>query len=163
NPAVLEQRIGRIYRLGQKKHIQVYNLISKFSIEHRILHLLEFKRNVFAGVLDEGGEDRVMLEGFLKSVKAMLDVDLEEPNEKEPAGVEYEAANSLVEEASDPYQKDKQQDLTDHLRDQGQEEDPGPTGDQDEIVKQGILSGLRNKIKRLINRFSNFLSRKRQI
>jgi len=47
NPAVLEQRIGRIYRLGQKKKIQVFNFISAYSIEHRILHLLEFKKNCF--------------------------------------------------------------------------------------------------------------------
>ena len=43
NPAILEQRIGRIYRLGQKKKVQVFNLVSKYSIEHRILHLRTWK------------------------------------------------------------------------------------------------------------------------
>ena len=76
NPAVLEQRIGRIYRLGQKKKIQVFNFISAYSIEHRILHLLEFKKTVFAGVLEEQGEDQVMIEGFMKSVQNLLNVDL---------------------------------------------------------------------------------------
>jgi len=76
NPAVLEQRIGRIYRLGQKKHINVFNFISAGSIEHRILHLLDFKKSVFTGVIEEEGEDEVMLEGFLESVKAMMDVNL---------------------------------------------------------------------------------------
>jgi len=161
NPAVLEQRIGRIYRLGQKKHIQVYNFISKFSIEHRILHLLDFKKAVFTGVLDEGGEDRVMLEGFLQSVKAMLDVNLEDLDEQETVDVEDEDTHSLVAETDTPYQKDHQQDLPDRSRDQGMEKVSVSRDEQDENVKQGILSGFRNKIKRLINRFSNFLARKK--
>jgi superfamily II DNA/RNA helicase len=76
NPAVLDQRIGRIYRLGQKKHIRVYNFIAHNSVEHRILYLLDFKRAVFNGVLEPGGNDEVMLEGFMKSVRAMTDVVL---------------------------------------------------------------------------------------
>lgn len=84
NPAVLEQRIGRIYRLGQKKKIQVFNFISAFSIEHRILHLLEFKKTVFAGVLEEQGEDQVMIEGFMKSVQNLLSVDFHLPESSLP-------------------------------------------------------------------------------
>jgi superfamily II DNA/RNA helicase len=77
NPAVLEQRIGRVYRLGQKKKVQVFNFISAYSIEHRILHLLEFKKSVFAGVLDEDGKDTVMMEGFMQSVRDLVKVDLD--------------------------------------------------------------------------------------
>ena len=151
NPAVLEQRIGRIYRLGQKKHIQVYNFISKFSIEHRILHLLDFKKAVFKGVLDDGGEDRVMLEGFLQSVKAMLDVKLEDPDEKEMVEVA---------ESDAPYQRDHQQEQQDRSKDQGKESDSVSRDEKHENVEQGILFGFGNKLKRLINRFSNFLARK---
>ena len=78
NPAVLEQRIGRIYRLGQKKHVNVFNFIARKSIEHRILYLLDFKKSVFEGVIEEEGQDSVMLEGFLESVKALTEVDLNE-------------------------------------------------------------------------------------
>ncbi len=77
NPAVLEQRIGRIYRLGQKKHINVFNFISKGTIEHRILYLLDFKKSVFTGVIEEEGEDEVMLEGFMESVRALTEIDTE--------------------------------------------------------------------------------------
>ncbi len=77
NPAVLEQRIGRIYRLGQKKHINVFNFISKGTIEHRILYLLDFKKSVFTGVIEEEGKDEVMLEGFMNSVKALTEIDTE--------------------------------------------------------------------------------------
>ena len=78
NPAVLEQRIGRIYRLGQKKHVSVFNFIAKKSIEHRILYLLDFKKSVFEGVIEEDGQDSVMLEGFLESIKALTEVNFEE-------------------------------------------------------------------------------------
>ena len=162
NPAVLEQRIGRIYRLGQKKHIQVYNFISKFSIEHRILHLLDFKKAVFKGVLDDGGEDRVMLEGFLQSLKAMLDVNLEDPDKTETVEVADEVTHSLVAESDASYQRDHQQDQPDWSQDQGKERDTVSRDEQHENVEQGILSGFRNKIKRLINRFSNFLARGKQ-
>jgi superfamily II DNA or RNA helicase len=77
NPAVLEQRIGRIFRLGQKKHINVFNFIAKGSIEHRILYLLDFKRTVFTGVIEEEGKDEVMLEGFMDSVRALTEIDTE--------------------------------------------------------------------------------------
>lgn len=78
NPAVLEQRIGRIYRLGQKQHIQVFNFIAKDSIEHRILFLLDFKKTVFTGVIDEEGQDMVMREGFMESVRALTEVSVDE-------------------------------------------------------------------------------------
>jgi superfamily II DNA/RNA helicase len=74
NPAVLEQRIGRVHRMGQKRNVRVVNFISKGSIEERILDLLRFKRSLFAGALDGEGGDVVMvgpsqLERFMESVE----------------------------------------------------------------------------------------------
>ena len=43
NPAILEQRIGRIYRIGQEIPIQVMNLVSKNSIEESMIDRLRFK------------------------------------------------------------------------------------------------------------------------
>jgi len=62
NPAVLEQRIGRIHRLGQERPVQVYHLVSSRSIEHSMLDVLRFKSAVFDGVLDGGARD-VFLQG----------------------------------------------------------------------------------------------------
>ncbi len=61
NPAVLEQRIGRIYRLGQKQPIDVFNLVSEGSIEARIAALVGAKQAVFAGLFD-GTSDAVKLD-----------------------------------------------------------------------------------------------------
>jgi SNF2 family DNA or RNA helicase len=56
NPAVLEQRIARIYRIGQKKNIQVINLVASQTIEERMLSTLNFKTSLFEGILDNGEE-----------------------------------------------------------------------------------------------------------
>ena len=82
NPAVLEQRIGRVHRLGQKQNVQVMNLISKDTIEHKILGTLNFKKSTFDGVLD-GGENMVLMgESKLKKLmNAVEDLNDEEIKE----------------------------------------------------------------------------------
>lgn len=54
NPAVLEQRIGRVHRLGQNKPVRVVNFVSEVSIEQNMLAVLRFKKSLFAGALDNG-------------------------------------------------------------------------------------------------------------
>ncbi len=56
NPAVLEQRIGRIHRLGQKKNVTIINLIALDSIESRMLNLIGFKSELARGILDAGAD-----------------------------------------------------------------------------------------------------------
>ena len=62
NPAVLEQRIGRVHRLGQRRVVQVINFVARGTIEEGMLSVLKFKKSLFAGVLD-GGEKDIMLGG----------------------------------------------------------------------------------------------------
>ena len=52
NPAVLEQRIGRIHRHGQERPIDVYNLVSRACIEERIAAVVADKRALFNGVFE---------------------------------------------------------------------------------------------------------------
>lgn len=61
NPAVLEQRIARIYRIGQKRNIEVINLVAPNTIEEQMLGKLKFKSSMFEGVLDKG-DDSVMMD-----------------------------------------------------------------------------------------------------
>ncbi len=73
NPAVLEQRIGRVHRIGQTRAVNVINFISKDTIEEAMLSVLSFKSSLFAGVLD-GGEKEVFLGGtklqrFMRTVE----------------------------------------------------------------------------------------------
>jgi len=73
NPAVLEQRVGRVHRLGQERPVRVVNFVAQGTIEEGMLSVLKFKRSLFAGVLD-GGEKDVFLGGsrlnkFMESVE----------------------------------------------------------------------------------------------
>jgi hypothetical protein len=73
NPAVLEQRIGRVHRMGQSRGVQVINFVGQGSIEEGILGVLAFKKSLFAGVLD-GGANEVFMQGtrlskFMESVE----------------------------------------------------------------------------------------------
>jgi superfamily II DNA or RNA helicase len=75
NPAVLEQRIGRIYRLGQKTPIDVYNLVSEQGIESRISFLVDSKQAFFKGLFD-GETDTVRFgepSTFLSRIKKLID------------------------------------------------------------------------------------------
>lgn len=77
NPAILEQRIGRIYRLGQKRNVSVINLVAKGTIEEKMLGVLKFKKGVAAGILDDG-DNNIFLGGqkfnrFMESVESVTD------------------------------------------------------------------------------------------
>ena len=53
NPMRLEQRIGRVHRLGQIKNVYVFNLATQGTIEEHILRLLHEKINMFEMVVGE--------------------------------------------------------------------------------------------------------------
>lgn len=53
NPQVIEQRIGRVHRIGQTREVFVFNLAVKDTIEDRILAILDEKLNMFELVVGE--------------------------------------------------------------------------------------------------------------
>jgi SNF2 family DNA or RNA helicase len=53
NPMKIEQRIGRIHRIGQDKEVRIFNLCSANSIEDYILEILDRKINMFEMVIGE--------------------------------------------------------------------------------------------------------------
>jgi hypothetical protein len=71
---VLEQRIGRIHRLGQRRPIDVYNLVSEPGIESRIADLVGSKKAFFTGLFD-GTTDEVAFErsgSFLTRIERVV-------------------------------------------------------------------------------------------
>jgi len=89
NPAVLEQRIGRIYRLGQEQPIDVYNLVTEYGIEARIAVLVATKKALFSGLFD-GTTDEVCFEGG--RVSFLADVEKLVPEVPEVSGEPGEAS-----------------------------------------------------------------------
>jgi SNF2 family DNA or RNA helicase len=53
NPMKIEQRIGRLSRIGQTHDVHVFNLVAAETVEAAVLHLLEAKLNMFELVIGE--------------------------------------------------------------------------------------------------------------
>ncbi|MGG1660173.1 DEAD/DEAH box helicase [Brevibacillus sp. NRS-1366] len=53
NPMRVEQRIGRVHRLGQKRDVHIYNMSTAGTIEENILNLLYEKIDLFEMVIGE--------------------------------------------------------------------------------------------------------------
>jgi superfamily II DNA or RNA helicase len=81
NPMAIEQRIGRIDRIGQQREVFVFNLVSRGTLEEQVLHLLDEKIAMFELVVGEVGailggldEDRdfadLMLDAWLHTTEA---------------------------------------------------------------------------------------------
>jgi len=85
NPAVLEQRIARIYRLGQQRNVQVINLVAAKTIEEQMLDKLRFKSAMFEGVLDNGQDTIFLGEG--SKLSQMMDTlgEMMDNTETEPS------------------------------------------------------------------------------
>jgi len=75
NPAVLEQRISRVHRMGQKRSVQVYLLVTEDTIEEGMLNTLEAKRELALAALDlESEVNEVALSGGIEALKRRLEV-----------------------------------------------------------------------------------------
>jgi len=76
NPAVLEQRIGRVHRIGQRRSVQVLHFITRDAIEERVRQVVEAKRALFNGLLVDD-LDRVVFDdthrgSFVSRIRAMI-------------------------------------------------------------------------------------------
>jgi SNF2 family DNA or RNA helicase len=53
NPMLIEQRIGRLHRMGQREEVRVYNLCARGTAEERVLDLLDRRLHLFELVVGE--------------------------------------------------------------------------------------------------------------
>ena len=95
NPAVLDQRIARIHRLGQKQNVQVFLLLAEDSYEQQVAKLVKGKRDLFDNVVSpEASEDVVGVS------KKMLQTLVDDLAGAEPAKVvETESVETFEESA----------------------------------------------------------------
>ena len=162
NPAVLEQRIARIYRLGQERNVQVINLVARDTIEEGMLGKLRFKTAMFEGVLDNG-EDTIFLGNETKFTAMMdtlgevLEEEKQQPAAPEVSDTEADEQEPLKEESPKSEESTNQNTLA--QQDQSEKETvfsssstssahSAPRQPQ-ELVAQGIsfLSGLAQTLQ----------------
>lgn len=78
NPGVLEQRIARVHRMGQHRPVQVIHLVTRNSIEERVLQAVGQKKalfdGVFAGKTDEVAFESLGRQSFLDTVRGLVEV-----------------------------------------------------------------------------------------
>ncbi|MFV1995716.1 MAG: DEAD/DEAH box helicase, partial [Verrucomicrobiales bacterium] len=75
NPAILEQRIARAHRMGQKRPVQVYILVTEDTIEENLLNTLSAKHELAQAGLDPDSDvDQVDMASGMEELKSRLEV-----------------------------------------------------------------------------------------
>ncbi len=75
NPAVLEQRVARAHRMGQKNPVHVYLLVTQDTLEEQMLVSLDDKRNLALAALDSESEvDELTMVCGMEEMKRRLEV-----------------------------------------------------------------------------------------
>ncbi len=75
NPALLEQRIARAHRMGQKRKVQVYLMITESTIEENLLATIAAKHELANAVLDPDSDLReVQLVSGMDELKRRLEI-----------------------------------------------------------------------------------------
>lgn len=116
NPAVLEQRVGRVYRMGQKKSVQAIHFISSECVEQGIFALVAQKKALFSGVFSEDAKEvrftRDQAASFIDKMRKIVPESLSDdaaekpglvvaPLEEEITSQEREAAGDRVAAATE--------------------------------------------------------------
>ena len=156
NPAKVNQRIGRVNRIGQKsKCINVINLIAKYSIEERIMAGIKLKGDLFDGVFD-GGKDEVMLsrekrQEMVNQLREMMGeavemvptepMPAEELAEDTPHFLNPEVLKNEVDFVAEEQVEPLEEQL---LPEEGDEPEGEPAEKMEEVLNQGMgfISGL---------------------
>ncbi|MGH9631497.1 MAG: DEAD/DEAH box helicase [Bryobacteraceae bacterium] len=85
NPARLEQRIGRVHRLGQSRPVHVIHMLTTGSIEERVWETLRLKKSLFAGVFDSPtGEVSFAKLGRKTVLQAVKEIFANQPSRPKP-------------------------------------------------------------------------------
>lgn len=75
NPAMLEQRISRVHRMGQKKPVQAFLLVTEETLEEKLLGTLSAKHELALAALDPESQVRTVdLISGIEELKRRLEV-----------------------------------------------------------------------------------------
>ncbi len=74
NPAILEQRIARAHRMGQKNPVHVYKLVTEETIEERLLETLASKQQLADAAIDfDSNVNSVQMQSGIADLKRRLE------------------------------------------------------------------------------------------
>ena len=164
NPAVLEQRIGRIYRLGQQNNIQVINLVAPHSIEESMVGKLRFKTSMFEGVLDDG-EDSVFISDdkftkMMETVSGIVEEEEEAASSVTESGDVSDASTISVEE-EEKNEGDRDAESSNEIAVYTTENYPKATADTEKtetVPSERTVSHRASQPKELVAQGVSFLS-----
>lgn len=97
NPAVLEQRIARVHRLGQRSNVQIFLLLAENSYEERVAQLVQGKRLLFNNVVNPEAEEDVV--GVSKQMLQTLIEDL--TSTQAPSSLSEETLDEVLPEITE--------------------------------------------------------------
>lgn len=110
NPMAIEQRIGRIHRIGQSREVFVFNLVARDTLEEHVLRILDEKINMFElvvgeidAILGEMGDEQdfaeLVFNAWVETTEHERATAFESLGEKmAEAKAQYDAAKALDEE-----------------------------------------------------------------
>lgn len=109
NPMQIEQRIGRIHRIGQEKEVQVYNFCAAGSLEDHILDVLDRKINMFELVVGEIEMILGRIEDEQEFSDLVYEIWIRNPDESERKRA-FDSLASRLKRARAAYEKSKELD-----------------------------------------------------
>jgi SNF2 family DNA or RNA helicase len=95
NPMAIEQRIGRIHRIGQTRDVFVFNLAVRNTIEEYVLRILDEKINMFELVVGEIDSILGEIEEGPEFAEAVFSAWIETTDNERPAAFE-DLADRLI-------------------------------------------------------------------
>jgi hypothetical protein len=105
----IEQRIGRVHRIGQEQEVQVYNFCAAGSIEDRILDILDRKINMFELVVGEIDMILGRLQGEEEFSDMVYEIWVQHPGETERRQA-FDGLAARLKRARSAHEKSKQLD-----------------------------------------------------
>lgn len=148
NPMTVEQRIGRIDRMGQQNIVMVFNFCVKNSIEERVLEVLDRRINLFENTI--GGLDPILGEVAGELREIMKKARDDRPAALEALGAKLELGVEEAREANENLQdlimdtKSYSREIAERIQGEKSQIDPVV---QEEYMKR-LLVSQRTRIRR---------------
>jgi SNF2 family DNA or RNA helicase len=109
NPMRIEQRVGRIHRVGQTRPVQIFNLAAEGTVEDYILDVLDRKLNMFELVIGEMD----MILGQLGDERDFEEIVMElwaQAHDADEARTAFERLGDALVQAREAYQHTREHD-----------------------------------------------------